>query len=84
MLKNIFGDMSLDTSIRSILRKLASLSFDNTAQLRVSGSITSGTVTTVATVTTGNIGIGDCGKVGTAILMSQMNCRGLYNNFIRS
>lgn len=45
----------------------------------------SGTVTTVGTMTTGNVGIGDIGKPATAQLMSQMNFQsGISRNFVRS
>lgn len=81
MLTNIFGDMALDSSVRSIIRKLMNFSFATDSSLRISGPVTvsSGTVTTVSTVTTvttvgtmttGNIGFGDQGKTSAAILMS--------------
>lgn len=75
MLTNIFGDMALDISVRNIIKRLMSFSFATDSSLRVSGPVTvsSGTVTTVTTVgtmTTGNIGFGDQGKTSAAMLMS--------------
>ena len=72
MLTNIFGDMALDISVRNIIKRLMSFSFATDSSLRVSGPVTvsSGTVTTVSTVTTGNIGFGDQGKTSAAMLMS--------------
>lgn len=69
MLTNLFGDMALDGSVKSILKKLMHFSFATDSSLRVSGPVTvsSGTVTTV---TTGNIGFGDQGKTSAAMLMS--------------
>ncbi len=75
--------------MRLITRALSRLSFDSTSQLRVtfsSGSLTAVTTvstvtacTTVTTVTTANTSLGDMGKGGTAMLMSQLN----YNNGMR-
>ena len=84
MLTNLFGDMALDGSVKSILKKLMHFSFATDSSLRVSGPVTvsSGTVTTV---TTGNIGFGDQGKTSAAILMSAnmfYNCVG--RNFSRT
>ena len=65
------------------------LSFDTSSALRTSGAVTvsSGTVTTVSTVssmTTGNIGIGDWGKAATAQQQSQQAfMMGIRQNFVR-
>lgn len=79
----------LATCISCIKNTVSRLSFDVTNQLRavVSGSVSvsSGTVTTVGTMTTGNIGIGDMGKPATNILVaSQVANTSISRNFIRS
>ena len=93
---NPFPVLTIDSWImRLITRVLTRLSFDSTSQLRVtftSGTLTSiGTVTTVtgcttvATVTTANTSLGDMGKGGTAMLMSQMNYNsGTRRNIVRT
>ncbi len=61
-------------------------SFDTTSALRTSGAVTvsSGTVTTVGVMTTGNIGIGDWGKASTAQQQSQQAfMMGIRQNFVR-
>ncbi len=72
MLTNLFGDLANDLSIKNLLNKFGRFSFDSSSQLRVGGSvaISSGTVTTVTTITQANISIGDIGKTGTAMLQS--------------
>lgn len=92
MLQNLFGEVALDSTIKSLIQKLGRFSFNNLSQLRVSfdGSaqpvtVSSGTVTTVTTVTTGNMSIGDIGKPASAMLMSQSNfTAGVGKNFVRS
>ena len=64
-------------------------SFDGTSQLRttVSGyvSVSSGTVTTVGTMTTGNIGLGDWGKNATAMEQSHLAFQsGIRRNFTKA
>ena len=65
-------------------------SFDTTSALRTSGSVSvsSGTVTTVTTVgtmTTGNIGFGDSGKASTIMQISQQSFMGgIRRNFSRT
>ena len=62
-------------------------SFDATSALRTSGavSVSSGTVTTVGTVTTGNIGFGDSGKASTIMQISQQSFMGgIRRNFSRT
>ena len=61
-------------------------SFDTTSALRTSGavSVSSGTVTTVGTMTTGNIGLGDWGKASTAQQQSQQSfMMGIRQNFVK-
>lgn len=87
MLTNIFGDMALDISVRNIIKRLMSFSFATDSSLRVSGPVTvsSGTVTTVGTMTTGNIGFGDQGKTSAAMLMSaSMFYSSVGRNFSRT
>ena len=90
MLTNLFGDLANDISIKNLLNKFGRFSFDTTSQLRVvlgggSTSISSGTVTTVTTVTQANISIGDMGKTGTAMLQSAQGFYGSVGaNFVRS
>ena len=90
MLTNLFGDLANDLSIKNLLNKFGRFSFDTTSQLRVvlgggSTSISSGTVTTVTTVTQANISIGDMGKTGTAMLQSAQGFYGSVGaNFTRS
>ena len=62
-------------------------SFDTTSALRTSGSVSvsSGTVTTVGTMTTGNIGLGDWGKASTAQQQSQQSfMMGIRQNFVKA
>ena len=95
MLQNLFGEVALDSTIKSLIQKLGRFSFNNLSQLRVSFdgtaqpvTVSSGTVTTVTTVTTmitGNMSIGDIGKPASSMLMSQSNfTAGVGKNFIRS
>lgn len=92
MLQNLFGEVALDSTIKSLIQKLGRFSFNNLSQLRVSFdgtaqpvTVSSGTVTTVTTMTTGNMSIGDIGKTASSMLMSQSNfTAGIGKNFIRS
>ena len=62
-------------------------SFDTTSALRTSGSVSvsSGTVTTVGTMTTGNIGFGDSGKASTIMQISQQSFMGgIRRNFTKA
>lgn len=71
---------------RLLFKVFSRFSFDATSQLRVGGavSISSGTVTTVATCTTANMSIGDIGKPGTAMLQSAQGFYGSIGaNFTR-
>ena len=86
MLTNLFGDLANDISIKNLLNKFGRFSFDSSSQLRVGGSvaISSGTVTTVTTITQANISIGDIGKTGTAMLQSAQGFYGSVGaNFAR-
>ena len=89
MLTNLFGDLANDLSIKNLLNKFGRFSFDPTSQLRVvlgggSTSISSGTITTVATVTQANMSIGDIGKPATAMLQSAQGFYGSVGaNFTR-
>ena len=92
MLQNLFGEVALDSTIKSLIQKLGRFSFNNLSQLRVSFdgtaqpvTVSSGTVTTVTTMTTGNMSIGDIGKTASSMLMSQSNfTAGVGKNFVRS
>ena len=86
MLTNLFGDLANDISIKNLLNKFGRFSFDSSSQLRVSGSVgVSGSLTTVTTVTTAYMSIGDTGKSSTVILQSAQGFYGSVGaNFIRS
>ena len=78
---------AIEQRIKALNVNIQRLSFDATSQLRVlvSSLPTLSTVTTVGTVTTGNIGFGDCGKTSAAILTSRQAFHvGIGANFIRS
>ena len=87
-LENLFGELANDFSIKSLIQRLSKFSFDNTSQLRTvtSGSVSvSGSLTTVSTVTTANMSIGDMGKASAAQLQSAQGFYGSVGaNFIRS
>ena len=87
MVKNLFGDLALDTSMKFLKNIISRFTFDNTGQLRVGGSVgvSSGTITTVGTVSQANISIGDTGRPATAIVMSAQMFYGTVGaNFVRS
>ena len=88
MVKNLFGDLGLDSTIKALKNVISKLCFDNLGQLRTvtSGSVgVSGSLTTVSTVTTANISIGDTGKPATAQLQSAQCFYGTVGaNFARS
>ena len=83
---NLFGDLANDLSIKSLIQRLSKFSFDSSSQLRVGGSVgVSGSLTTVSTVTTANMSIGDMGKASAAQLQSAQGFYGSVGaNFIRS
>ena len=85
MVKNLFGELANDLSIKNLMQKFGRFSFDSSSQLRTvtSGALT--TVTTVTTVTTANMSIGDMGKASSAQLQSAQGFYGSVGaNFIRS
>ena len=89
MVKNLFGDLANDLSIKNLMQKFGRFSFDSSSQLRttVAGSVSmsSGTITTVTSVTQANISIGDIGKPATAQLQSAQCFYGTVGaNFARS
>lgn len=79
--QNLFGDLSLDSTIKALKNVISRFTFDTSGQLRVGGTvgISSGTVTTVSTVTQSNISFGDSGKLSTTIQNSSM----MFNSSIR-
>lgn len=82
MVKNLFGELANDLSIKNLMQKFGRFSFDSSSQLR---TVTSGTLTTVTTVTTANMSIGDMGKASSAQLQSAQGFYGSVGaNFIRS
>ena len=85
-LENLFGELANDLSIKSLIQRLSKFSFDASSQLRVGGSVgVSGSLTTVSTVTTANMSIGDMGKASAAQLQSAQGFYGSVGaNFIRS
>ena len=85
-LENLFGELANDLSIKSLIQRLSKFSFDSSSQLRVGGSVgVSGSLTTVSTVTTANMSIGDMGKPASVMLQSAQGFYGSVGaNFIRS
>ncbi len=81
MVKNLFGDLGLDSTIKALKNVISRFTFDTTGQLRVGGNvgISSGTVTTVTTVTTSLGSIGDSGKPSTIMQNSSM----MFNSSVR-
>ena len=79
--QNLFGDLGLDSTIKALKNVISRFTFDTSGQLRVGGTvgISSGTVTTVSTVTQSNISFGDSGKLSTTIQNSSM----MFNSSIR-
>lgn len=86
MLENMFGELANDLSIKNLIQRLSKFSFDSSSQLRVVGSVgVSGSLTTVSTVTTANMSIGDMGKPASVMLQSAQGFYGSVGaNFIRS
>jgi ABC-type uncharacterized transport system permease subunit len=77
---NMFGDLANDYSIKNLINKFGRFSFDTTSALRISGATSvSGSLTTVTTVGTGNIGFGDQGKASAAI----SNSANMYYSSVR-
>ena len=88
MLENLFGELANDLSIKNLMQKFGRFSFDASSQLRTvtSGSVSvSGSLTTVSTVTTANMSIGDMGKAASVMLQSAQGFYGSVGaNFLRS
>lgn len=85
MVQNLFGDLGLDSTIKALKNVICRFAFDATGQLRVGGnvSISSGTVTTVGTVSQSNGCIGDSGRTSAIMQNSSImfNCS-TRRNFI--
>ena len=89
MVKNLFGDLALDTSMKFLKNIISRFTFDSQGQLRatVAGTvgISSGTINTVVTVSQANVSIGDTGRQATAQIMSAQMFYGTVGaNFVRS
>lgn len=81
MLTNLFGDITLDTSVKSILRKLGLLSFSANSSLRVDCGGTSVAISGTPNFN-GNMGLGDWGRNATAQQQSQQSfMMGIRQNF---
>ena len=79
---NLFGELGLDSTIKALKNVISRFTFDTTGQLRVGGNvgISSGTVTTVGTVSQSNGCIGDSGRTSaimqnSAIMFGSTNRR---------
>lgn len=82
---NLFGDLALDTSIKFLKNIISRFTFDSSGQLRVGGSvgISSGTITTVSSVSQSNTSFGDMGRTSAAQLVAQQNFMcGIRRNFV--
>lgn len=83
MVKNLFGDLGLDSTIKALKNVISRFTFDTAGQLRttVAGTVavSSGTVTTVSTVAQSNISFGDSGKLSTTMQNSSM----MFNSSVR-
>lgn len=83
MITNLFGELSLDSTIKALKNVISRFTFDANGQLRVSGTVgvsSLPTLTTVTNVTQSNGSIGDSGKPSTimqnsAIMFSSTNRR---------
>ena len=72
---------AIERRMQTLVAQAQRLSFDSTSQLRVLVA----SLPTLGTLQTGNVGIGDCGKPATAILVSQQAFQqGVGAQFIRS
>jgi len=71
--------------LKNVLSAITRLTVDASGQLRavVSGTVNVGTITTLTTLTTWNIGIWDSGKVATMISQSNANFQGGWRRLIR-
>ena len=76
-----------DWLLRRLARGIGRMSYDASNQLRVLVSALPplSTVTTLVTMTTGNIGVGDMGKPATAMMLTrQLSATSTRRNLIRS
>ena len=79
-----------DWLFRRLFRAMGRLTYDTSNQLRVipathAVTVSSGTVTTVTTCTTANVGMGDSGKPATGIVFNrQLIASGFKRNLVRS
>lgn len=84
---NLFGELANDLSIKNLMQKFGRFSFDSSSQLRttVAGTVSIGGTSTLTTVTTANMSIGDMGKASAAQLQSAQGFYGTVGaNFVRS
>ena len=86
MVSNLFGGFSLDSTIKKLYNVLGRLTYDSSGRLRVYAdaavSINSNqTITTVTTVATANISVGDTGKQNTVINNSVSNIQAVRRNW---
>ena len=80
------SEIELNWLSRALFKVFGRFSFDSSSQLRVVGNVgVSGSLTTVTTVATANMSIGDMGKPASAQLQSAQGFYGSVGaNFIRS
>ena len=80
MVQNLFGDLSLDSTIKALKNVISRFTFDSSGQLRTTVvgtvAVSSGTISTVAT---SNGSIGDSGKTSTIMQNSSM----MFNSSVR-
>lgn len=86
MVSSLFGGFSLDSTIKKLYNVLGRLTYDSSGRLRVFAdaavSLNSNqTLTTVTTVTTANISIGDTGKQNTVVNNSVNNIQAVRRNW---
>lgn len=83
MVQNLFGDLGLDSTIKALKNVISRFTFDTAGQLRtaVSGSVSvsSGTITTVGTVSQSNGCIGDSGRTSAIMQNSAI----MFNSSVR-
>lgn len=86
MISNLFGGFSLDSTIKKLYNVLGRLTYDSSGRLRVYADATvslnsNQTLTTVTTVTTANISVGDTGKQNTVVNNSVSNIQAVRRNW---
>lgn len=85
MVKNLFGDLALDTSMKFLKNIISRFTFDAAGQLRIGGQVSLSSSQGLGTVSQANISIGDTGKPATAMVMSAQMFYGTVGaNFVRS